>query len=1021
MTAMLNQIDRPGIPGSAPEATPEEPWLGLRPFSQADRDYFFGRDDEIRELSQRIVQRPLTVLFGQSGLGKTSLLCAGVIPRLAESGYQPILVRLIHDPAIKSEALEKQVLAEIARVFPNLGMSGATSAPSLWQVFHDPEFGFVGPDGATPGLRPVLILEQFEEIFTLGESKRPADAAAFMESLCCLVENRAPPEVCDQLRKDDELADRLQSSARPCRVLIALRDDYLHRLERWRQKMPSMMENRFELRQLSGKQALRAVYEPGASRTRLGDKPPIVSPETAATIVRLVAGKGPDVPLEEIENVPPLLSLICEQINSRRLRDGRETVQPEEVSASADEVLRDFCARCFATQRPSVREFIERRLISRSGFRESVTLETAAAELHLAGVAKPDVTLRELVSQRLLTIEDRGGIPRIELTHDILAPVIGRSRDQWASPEALAKAELTWLSLGDGSEESRSQRIVRRLFCALSRSDGQGLRVRRTSTLDEVARITECDAATVRELAQKFGRPGSALLVMMPNEETGSTEVELIHGSLLASWPRLAQWLAHEEQCAESYRDLVYEMKNQAAGGLLTGTMLDDVSRMVDREQPSSAWAERYAPGEFDQAIAFLRTSRAKAEELRLAEERRLQRELEMANELAAARESEAREKEKRAHDAEAAAHAFRRRTKVAVVLLIVASVLAVYAGRSAYTAWKAEGRATTAEGVANSERKKAENLLEQNLELYTWPTEVGGDVIVAMMKKQNLVKAFEPLLNGDRPYAATPAVWMAINDLDDQTRKWKPSAEAEDDLQHAVLRLAGACRRAWDWQQKKASRFLDSAAVARQHDFVVGLSFARVIDTTQRLANSHPKMEPTDFQDFERLYWSELVFLETKAIESLMIDFRRLLKDRASKKSDLMNVARRIETACNAEIKGTGETAGSDFDERLAAAKLAYEQKDFSQAREQFLDLFLESLQDPSRRHETIRLAGARTAADRMIQALQFREDARAAERDDKPEENNKSRARFLNSLSEANSAYPESFGTPISEMSLE
>ena len=50
---------------------------------------FFGRDAEIRELFERVQHRPLTVLFGQSGLGKTSLLQAGLVPRLRDAGFQP--------------------------------------------------------------------------------------------------------------------------------------------------------------------------------------------------------------------------------------------------------------------------------------------------------------------------------------------------------------------------------------------------------------------------------------------------------------------------------------------------------------------------------------------------------------------------------------------------------------------------------------------------------------------------------------------------------------------------------------------------------------------------------------------------------------------------------------------------------------------------------------------------------------------------------------------------------------------
>ena len=60
----------------------ENPWPGLMPFTEATRAFFHGRDAEAAELLRRVRRERLTILFGQSGLGKTSLLFAGLFPRL---------------------------------------------------------------------------------------------------------------------------------------------------------------------------------------------------------------------------------------------------------------------------------------------------------------------------------------------------------------------------------------------------------------------------------------------------------------------------------------------------------------------------------------------------------------------------------------------------------------------------------------------------------------------------------------------------------------------------------------------------------------------------------------------------------------------------------------------------------------------------------------------------------------------------------------------------------------------------
>src|SRR6516164_2016349 len=86
--------------------SPDSPWLGLDPFTEEVREYFFGRDAEVRDLFQRVVHKPLTVLFGRSGLGKTSLIQAALVPRLRDAGFLPIVLRL--DYADSAQPLLRQ-------------------------------------------------------------------------------------------------------------------------------------------------------------------------------------------------------------------------------------------------------------------------------------------------------------------------------------------------------------------------------------------------------------------------------------------------------------------------------------------------------------------------------------------------------------------------------------------------------------------------------------------------------------------------------------------------------------------------------------------------------------------------------------------------------------------------------------------------------------------------------------------------------------------------------------------------
>src|SRR5690606_776689 len=79
--------------------TAQSPWPGLAAYDENASSFFFGRTEEAIELARMIRQAPLTVLYGKSGLGKTSLLQAGLYPLLRAEHYFPVQLRLDYAPA----------------------------------------------------------------------------------------------------------------------------------------------------------------------------------------------------------------------------------------------------------------------------------------------------------------------------------------------------------------------------------------------------------------------------------------------------------------------------------------------------------------------------------------------------------------------------------------------------------------------------------------------------------------------------------------------------------------------------------------------------------------------------------------------------------------------------------------------------------------------------------------------------------------------------------------------------------
>lgn len=424
-----------GAPAAAPAgptvAAVDErnPWLGLASFTEETRAYFFGREDEVAELARRVQRKLLTVLFGQSGLGKTSILRAGLAPRLRAQGYCPVYVRIDYAKESPEPAEQiKQAISRTARHSGEWSQAGvAVAGETLWEFLHHRDDVLRDEAGAT--LIPLLIFDQFEEIFTLAQSDDfgRARAARFVEELADLVENRPPKSLEAKLDEDDSSAQQFDFARSDYRVLIALREDYLAPLEGLKKAMPSISQNRLRLAPMTGTQALAAVMLPGKR---------LVTEEVAAAIVRFVAG-GAELANAEVE--PSLLSLICRELNDARLAQGRDEISLDLLAGSHGAILGNFYERALADQPPAVRQIVEDDLLTSSGYRENVAEERLISRFKAAGAA-PE-TLAILVNRRLLRIEERLDVRRVELTHDVLCGVVKASRDLRREREAQAATE----------------------------------------------------------------------------------------------------------------------------------------------------------------------------------------------------------------------------------------------------------------------------------------------------------------------------------------------------------------------------------------------------------------------------------------------------------------------------------------------------------------------------------------------------------------------------------------------------
>ncbi|WP_437728411.1 nSTAND1 domain-containing NTPase [Sorangium sp. So ce861] len=225
----------------------ESPFAGLSSFQEADADRFFGRAQDLAGVVARLRSQPLLALAGASGVGKSSLVRAGVIPALKRSGegWEALVLRpgrepmaalaeLFGHPAVTAVTLDEDAQALAAR--------GAAPPRAALVERLRAEPGLLGAElrgwAGRAQRRLVLFVDQFEELFTLGA---PAgERAAF---LACL----------------EGIADDASS---PLRVVLSVRSDFLERMAEHERFMAAMTRGLVFLRPM-GREGLReALVKP---------------------------------------------------------------------------------------------------------------------------------------------------------------------------------------------------------------------------------------------------------------------------------------------------------------------------------------------------------------------------------------------------------------------------------------------------------------------------------------------------------------------------------------------------------------------------------------------------------------------------------------------------------------------------------------------------------------------------------------------------------------------------------------
>ncbi len=403
---------------------------GIRAFNPGEAKLFFGRRQETGDLLSLVKTRSLTVLFAKSGIGKSSLLNAGLVPKLTEAGFLPIMVRF-QNTDTSPLAIMDRILAWYIDEKKLAAHLPSGQEPELWHKIKACKFGEKGDQV------PLFLLDQFEELFGHAPEKR----AEFTRQLADLVENRLPESAQETLQitprsqRTDEMLDWYTPAA--VKFLFAIRSDRLHELNEMTVAIPAVLTtgNRFELRPLNKGNAREAIVEPARLEGHFSS--PIFGFEEKTLddiLTNLSSQKG-----DEIESFQ--LQILCGEIERKVQKIGKAgtSVTPDYLGGSAGikAILNDYYENQIRTLGDDESQKLARNLVE-----DQLIADRKRIGAAIETVSLPKDLVEKLLASRIIRISNTHLGDVFEISHDTLVDPIVKSRDERRGRETAAKLAL---------------------------------------------------------------------------------------------------------------------------------------------------------------------------------------------------------------------------------------------------------------------------------------------------------------------------------------------------------------------------------------------------------------------------------------------------------------------------------------------------------------------------------------------------------------------------------------------------
>lgn len=398
---------------SKPKRKSGAAYVGPRSFRRGEKMY--GRDQEIFELTNRLLANHVVLLHALSGAGKTSMINAGLITNLETQGF-----RVLPVIRVKEEVDPAQMPAELTwnRYALSTLLSLEKDRP---EKQRQPPHKLAGlslaaylkrrqprsKEAAQSDPRTLLIFDQFEEILNLN----PADIQDKKDFFAWLM-----PVLYDT----------------GYWVLFSMRDDFVGGLEPYLGYVPNRLTARYRLEFLSDQAAHQAIILPARDwgvtfEPEAADE--LVSELRKVTVQDISGDREEQGPYIE----PIQLQVVCLRLwENPRPDRARITLKDVKKSGSVDRALSDYynkvlneIARDDLRLQRNLRNWIERQLITQEGFRSQ------SMQRHLAQYGLNQDNIDRLVKAYLVRPEQRLNAIWYELAHDRLVRPVLQSNERW--------------------------------------------------------------------------------------------------------------------------------------------------------------------------------------------------------------------------------------------------------------------------------------------------------------------------------------------------------------------------------------------------------------------------------------------------------------------------------------------------------------------------------------------------------------------------------------------------------------